>query len=602
MPIGSAPEHGFFTGGGLSAEVPHLYPVALDGNPYLVDLESKQFKHQSIQLLRQQADSSNLPGEQSMNPEDLWRRAQQTWHHGAGQIVLDRQDSDDARFRRSKGVNVWNKWELSLLNEVTLKRSSVASNQNLIVAGTRLYVVDGSSLLFTTDLSAFTTVTGTPGVAVTSIASDGYNVWTAHTASGIYSTNRGTGAAASYVTGNVTVVGYVKGRLMAAYNNILYNITTGGALPTALYTHPNSDFTWVGFAEGNGYIYAAGYSGDKSLIYRTMVRADGTALDIPVVAGELPDGEVVRSIQGYLGFILIGTDAGVRFAIPDGQGNLTLGQLLPIGASVRCFEPQDRFVWFGWTNYDSGSSGLGRIDLSTFTAPLTPAYASDLMAGVQGIVGAVVTINGVRAFVVQASGLWGEGTNKVATGTLESGQMTFGMPDSKIGMSVTLKHYALAGTIGVALGLDGGAYVTIGTAVNAGAIETIVPANQARGSRFEVMVTLTRSATVTTTGPTLARYTLKADPAPTRGETFYVPLMFWEVLEVKGVEVRLDPRTALNRIRSLVREHRLVPYQEGNDQYSVFVEDYEWVPESETENAEFWNGTCTVRLKSVADL
>lgn len=601
MPIGGAPEKGFFTGGGLSAEVPHLFPVGLDGEGYLVDYESKAFKRSSITLLRQQADSSNLPGEQSINPEDLWRRAQESWHHGAGQNYLDRRESDDARFRRSKGLDVWTPWQLSLLPEVTLKRASIASNQNLVVAGTRLYVVDGTSIVWTTDLSAYTAVTGLPGVAAVGIASDGHTVYTAHAASGIYTTNKGTNAAASWVTGTVNVIGYAKGRVMAANANILYNPTAAGALPAPLYTHPNADFTWVGFAEGPGSIYAAGYSGDKSLIYRTQVRADGTALDIPVVAGELPDGEVVRSIQGYLGFILLGTDRGVRFCTTDGQGNLIPGRLIDIGASVRCFEPQDRFVWFGWTNYDSGASGLGRIDLSVFTAPSTPAYASDLLAPVQGIVGAVVTLGNLRAFVVQGSGLWVEGANRVASGSLESGVMTYGMPDAKIAMFLQARHQALAGSVGLALSIDGGAYVTLGTGVTSGSIESVFGANQARGEKFEIQTTLSRSGTAPTTGPVLTRHTLRTYPGPNRGEIFLVPLVLYEVIEVRGTERPQDVRGRLNHIRQLIRDHRLVPYQEGNDQYSVFVEDYEWVPEKENEDGSFFDGICTVKLKSVAE-
>lgn len=601
MSIGGAPEQGFFTGGGLSAEVPHLFPVALDGLAFPVDYENKAFKRVSIQLLRQQADSSNLPGEQSINPEDLWRRAQESWHHGAGQSHLDRRDSDDARYRRSKGLDVWTKWQLSLLPEATLKRASIASNQNLIVAGSRLYVVDGTVIVWTTDLAAFTPVTGLPGVGAVGIASDGYTIYTAHGASGIYTTNRGISAATSWVTGTVNVIGYVKGRVLAANANMLYNPIAAGALPAPFYTHPNIDFTWVGFAEGPGSIYAAGYSGDKSLIYRTAVRQDGTALDIPVVAGELPDGEVVRSIQGYLGFILLGTDRGVRFCTLDGQGNLMPGKLLEIGASVRCFEPQDRFVWFGWSNYDASSTGLGRIDLSVFTAPNTPAYASDLLAPAQGVVGACVTINGQRAFVVQGSGLWSEGANKVASGTLESGQMSYGMPDAKIAMFLQARHHGLVGSVALALSVDGGSFNTLGTGVNVGSTETVFGANQARGEKFEIMTTLMRDAVLLSSGPTLTRHTLRTYPGPNRGEMFYVPLVLYSTVEVKGVERQIPVRDRLLHIRSLIRDHRLVPYQEGYDQYSVFVEDFEWVPEKETEDGEFWDGICLVKLKSVAE-
>lgn len=604
MPIGGAPEQGFFTGGGLSAEVPHLYPVALDGDGYLLDYAAKEFKRQSIPLLRNQADSSNLPGEQSINPEDLWRRAQETWHHGAGQTHLDRKDSDDARFRRSKGVMVWNKWELSLLPEAVLRRASIASNQNVIVAGARLYAVDGTVIVWTTDLLAFSAVAGLPGVGATGIASDGFTIYTAHGTSGIYTTNRLAAAATpavSWVTGTVNLVGYVKGRVLATNGPSLYNPIAAGALPAPFYTHPNTDFTWVGFAEGVGQIYAAGYSGDKSLVYRTAVRPDGTGLDIPVVAGELPDGEVIRSIQGYLGFLLLGTDRGIRFAIPNGQGDLLVGNLIDIGASVRCFEPQERFVWFGWTNYDAASSGLGRIDLGVFTAPNTPAFASDLLAATQGVVGGAATFLGRRAFVIQGSGLWSEGDNKVAEGTLESGQFTYGIPDAKIAMFLQARHFPLAGTVRLEVSVDGAPFVSLGTGAAPGSVETKLPVNQARGEKFEIKTALGRSADTPANGPTVTRHTLRTTPGPNRGEVFYVPLILNEVIEVRGLEKRMDPRERLNKIRGLVQEHRLVPYQEGNDQYAVFVEDYEWRPEQESEDGEFWNGTCVVKLKAVAE-
>ena len=92
---------------------------------------------------------------------------------------------------------------------------------------------------------------------------------------------------------NWGVLEYVKGRLMAAGSGAtdgykIWNITASGNNPAILYTHPNTAFTWVGFAAGQQHIYAAGYAGRTSLIYKTAIKADGTALDIPSQAGELP--------------------------------------------------------------------------------------------------------------------------------------------------------------------------------------------------------------------------------------------------------------------------------------------------------------------------
>lgn len=632
MPLSLPFDSGFFEGGSVSDLVPGQYPVAIDGNPYLVDLKSGAFKRQSIPILRQQADNSNQPGEASINPEDLWRRAEETWHHGAGQDYLDRGGtsltvfsqtaitSDAARFNKSKGIDVWTRWQLSLLNDTERKTPTTTNaNQNLVVAGAYLYWGDGTTLRRTTDPTvsapSWTTITGTGANPILSLASDGFDVWAAQGSNGVYATTTGGTTASHLATGNAGVVGYVKDRLMVAGSGVdkhrIWNIdnystpatfTTGatGVYPDPLYSHNNTDFTWVGFAEGLGSLYAAGYSGDKSLIYRTAIKATGATLDVPVVAGELPDGEIVRSIQGYLGFLVIGTDQGVRFASADSSGNLTLGSLIKTNSSVQCFEPQDRFVWFGWTNYDGTSTGLGRLDLTSFIDPLTPAHASDLMVSTQGTVTSIATFGNRRYFTVSTYGLVGELSNLVTSGTLDSGKITFGIPDVKVSMFIQGRHSQLNGSVAFDISFDGGPFVNVGLNNVTQTTETSVPTGQQTGVTFEVRTTLTRGTV--TTGPILYRVTLRSYPAPARGRFFMVPLLLHESIELDGgYQKFLNPQTELDRIETWIRDHQLVLYQEGSSSFSVFVEDFEWTPHNETADGTFWNGTCVVKLKSVTE-
>ncbi len=609
----------FYTGTGTSTEVPGIYPIGLAGRGYMIDLKSNTYRRKSIPILRDQADVSNLPGEGAINPNDLWRRSQESWHAGAGQTYLDRitgaspytrQYSESSRFRTSKGVDPWTKWQLSLLPDTTQAKSSANTNLYLANAGTRLYLTDGQSTYYTTDVTAgsptWTAVTGTPAQTAQGIASDGFNVWISYAgANGVYATNTGTGAASAYVTSAASgPIGYAKGRLMLANDNSLYNITAGGALPTALLTHPNTAFRWVGFAEGPGQIYAAGFAGDKSLIYRTSIKPDGTALDTPVIAGELPDGEIVRGIQGYLGYVVVGTDLGVRFATVDGQGNLTFGQLISTGV-VQCFEPQDRFVWFGWKNFDATSTGLGRLDLSLFTAPLTPAYASDLMVTGQGAVLSAATVfHGAsalsrRVFSVSGLGVYIQSDNKVGTGTLDSGFMTYGIPDVKVGMYADARTEPL--TTGTStellLSVDGGAFTSLGTQSLAASVGETFPAGQVQGRRFELRIKLTGT---TTFSPTVVRTTFRSYPAPNRGHQWTVPLLFYEDLDTGKALRVIVPRDELNFIDSLIADRRLVIYQEGEEAHTVFVEDYEFMPYNPTRDGTHWNGTCVVSIKEVS--
>lgn len=610
MGISSLLDAPFFSGSTSSSETPSKYPVALAGRPFLVDLahdvkgvRAGFFHHESIPLLRQQADNSNEPGEASLNPDAYWRRSQSSWHHGAGNTYLDRSDSDSQRFRTSKGIDVWTRWQMSLLPSTSSKRSSASTNFLLVSVGTYLYLIDGPNLLRTADITvaspAWVTMTGTPAGNISSVASDGYTIYTAHGTNGVYTTTRGGTASATFNSLACTMLAYVKGRLMAVNGPSIYNITSGTA-PAALYTHPNTDFTWVGFAEGASQIYAAGYSGDKSLIYRTSIKQDGTALDIPIVAGELPDGEIVRSIQGYLGYLVIGSDLGVRFAAVDSNGNLNIGSLIATTSGVQCFEPQDKYVWYGLSNYDASSTGLGRLDLTTFTAPLTPAYASDLMATTQGVILSAATFQNRRVFAISGIGIYAQDSTKVTSGTLETGLWTFGLPDRKIAMAFDVSHRALNGTISSALSADEATFVSLGTLNTTGNVnDAEFAVGEKSGEVFEVREILTRSTVDTTLGPVITRHTLKANPPANVGTIITAPLVITEQLRLGDDTVTIDPAETLLFLESLHNARNVVTWQEGTRLYSVTVEEIQWLPSHLVDAGTAFNGIAVMTMKSL---
>lgn len=585
--------------------VPGQYPTALGGHPYLLDDASGYHKHQSIALLRPQSDTSGIPGESSLNPEGTWRRAQDSWHKGAGQTYVDKPESDIARFRSSKGINVWTKWEMGLLNATKSARASVNTNLRMAVAGERLYCIDGTDLVYTTDVSiavpVFTTVTGGPGVTPVSIASDGYNVLTAHGTGGVYRTTKISATTSQYVTSTVSIIAYVKDRIMAANGPSIYNVTSpytspAAPLPTPLFTHRNADFTWVGFADGQEFLYAAGYSGDKSLIYKTQVQAEGTALEVPTIAGELPDGEVIRAIQGYLGYIMLGTDLGVRFCAVDDAGNLVIGSLIPT-PPVYAFEPQDRFVWFGWSNYDGSSTGLGRMDLSVFNATLTPAYASDLMVSGQGAVTSIVTFQARRVFSVGGSGFYAEDTvNKVASGTLDSGLFTFGTPDPKVAIFLDIRYKSISGThIAYVAGSDG-TFIAVGAHTSfSDTSQFNVP--EVKSDALEIRHVLQRDPATPSLTPCITRHTLKATVNVDSGYRIYVPFLLTAREQLGQQERARDPLAELVYIKTLRADQTRVSYQEGESVYSVTVDDYDWRPHHMPERASKYDGTCFTTLR-----
>lgn len=598
----------YYGGASFVSTVPGVYDCALAGIPLMIDWKfAVQMRRRSISLLKPQSDQSGNLGEQSLNPEEFGRRAQESWHHGAGQTFLDAGEFDPFRFRTSKGVDVWTKKRLSLLFDTALRLSTANTNVAVVSVGGYLYVLDGNALKRTQDVTVvsptWTTVTGTPAGNVGTIASDGFNVWTQHAGvNGIYATTRGAATTAAYVTAAVSgPIGFVKGRLMAwdTATASLYNIVAGGALPTALLTVANSDFVAVGFAEGPSNIYMAGYSGDKSLIYRTTIKTDGTGLDAPVVAGELPDGEIVRSIAGYLGFLLVGTDKGLRLLALDDAGNVaTMSDLIPTTSPVRCLEPQDRFVWYGLTNFDGQSSGLGRVDLSVFTRGITPAYAPDLMATGQGTVLSVATFQSVRVFTVSGLGVYAETTDRVPTGTLRSGLVTFGLPDTKVAEWLDLRHEALAGTVTVELAANDGNFVPMGSSGGDGTTVTVIPLGHVRGQTHEVRLGLARHTSATTTGPAVHRWTLEANPAPGRGEFTDLPVLLFETfLDAQGNEQTMDVAAVSRSLLSVETLGAPISYVDGLGAATVFLDDHEFVAHSYTAKRNAMNGTFLAHLR-----
>jgi hypothetical protein len=598
--------HVLYNGGSVVSDVPWKAHAAVNGHSYLIDRKSGDYKHRSVQLMRQQSDQSGEPGEESINPSDFWRRSVSSWHKGAGQVYLDRKGDDPskrARFRSSKGIDIWTQYQMSLLPTTAETLSSANTNLLMAVAGARLYGLDGAAVKYSTDGAFGSTVTSTGASAKLSIASDGFEVRFTDGAD-VYTTNTGTGAASVYNTLNCTLLAYVNGRWMAAQDAAIYNITSGTP-PSALFTQANTDFEWVGFAEGKTAIYAAGFSGDKSLIYRIPLKPDASGLDQPIVAGVIPDGEIVRSINGYLGWITIGTDEGVRFAIADTNGALSIGALIPTPAAVLCHEGQGHYVWFGWTNYDGTSTGLGRMDPTVFGDPdrFVPAYASDLMVTGQGAVQSVVTFLGVRFFSVSGDGYYKESTSKVAEGSLDSGAMNYGITDTKVALYLDMTYGpSFAGTHTASLATDGGSTFTqVGDHADTASTNTgdSFPLNETRAIQHEVRHTLARSASDATLGPTLTSWMMRAQPAPVLATVITLPIMLFENMTTDdGTPISFDVAAEREALVALHASREVFPLQTGNTNYSTQLEDYEFRPESLSENSGEWQGVMLIQAKT----
>ena len=181
---------------------------------------------------------------------------------------------------------------------------------------------------------------------------------------------------------------YVKDRIvMCADNKVFEFSTSASAMPTAVYTHPTTTHVYTSIAASGPAIYIAGYNGIQSTIQKFTLSTAGVmpTLTSAVVAAELPVGEVVHKIYYYLGYMMIGTNRGVRVAaVSDQDGSLNYGPLI-VETSQPCYDfaARDHYVWCATSV--GGEAGVIRIDLSNELETLRFAYANDVyMDGVTG--------------------------------------------------------------------------------------------------------------------------------------------------------------------------------------------------------------------------
>lgn len=579
-----------------------LLPVKLDGVWYPMDV--RRLEKAPVAVIREQSDQSREFGEASLNPYDLWRRSQSDWRFGTGQLWMDK-DAEDVeernRFAESLGIDPWERGKLKLLKDVSQVKTFTADDfGKMIVAGDRLYVALDEEIAYTTDGSNWTTIN--MGGKVNDLASNGFFVWVATEDGLYYVTTQSDSVQLRTNIANPNCVAWVKGRLMVTAGSDIYNITDSSstAVPDPLTPATlDTGFTWDCFGETGAFILTAGHAGDKALVYRITIREDGTALGAPTVAAPLPDGEQVLCLKDYVGVTVIGTTLGVRVAV-SGSSVLQYGPLIEVGP-VHCLEPQERFMWFGWSNPTDSTSGLGRLNLAAFTDDLQPAYATDLQADTQGEVISCVTFQGKRWFSIAGNdnGIWKEADTYRTSGTVRSGKITFGLPDSKAHQRLLVRCEELDSGESVDWKvLVDGVSAKSGSITGGTGTDPEVDIGGTVGYVSEVELELKGPGTST---PEVTRWTLRALPIPSSpAKQFRLPIELRpRVRDNTGREYFFDVLETLQALEDLEQGDSLVEMVLFGRTYEVYVDAVAYGPEMQlTEDGQFIQGPLVLVLRT----
>ena len=556
------------------------YDVAVGGQPFIYAInDARPYVRQTAPFKKDQFDNGAEPGEQSLT--GWWMRSQSSFHNGtgikyydptAGEVVLH-------RYADSDNVDVWTKGQVTLLKE-TANMTGVTSGVYKIIS-----VMDGSTNKILGWTPANTTINNytASGTAVTytdvtsiaqpldtailAIATDGSHLFIAdndHIYTGLISTPAA-GYSRYYNTGSEKVVlAWVKQRLVACIGASVYELTNAKGsthtLPTAVYTHPNVDWTWTSISEGGSAIYAAGYAGGNSAIYKFVLSAaDGTmpTLTSGIVAAQLPIGEIVYKIESYLGYLMIGTNKGMRVAtISDTTGDLSYGPLLFEDTNgVRDFAFRDKYVWAAGTI--NGSAGLYRVDLGTEIESLRFAYANDTyLSGATGYATSVDFIGNTNQLAFTTSGSNGiaiqSDTVLASSGSITTGKIRFSTLEPKNFKRLLARGSYDNGSMTLySIESNGDIYdhISYDSVIGAPEVNTLQPVGSHEYLSYKFQ--LFRDADDSTLGPVFEGYQAKATIATPRQRVLQFPVYCFDV-ETDRFNVLVGYKgKALERIQAL---------------------------------------------------
>jgi hypothetical protein len=483
----------------------------------------------------------------------------------------------------------------------------------------------------------------------------------------VYDVTSQMGAKDGSAPGSLTGAGATMGSLGTQVGNAQGVAFTG--IPGSVWSHSNPNWYWDCITSGQSGIYLGGYAqnsetlaGTLSAVYLLQEDTATGALLPGSIALSLETNETVGGLYFYINYVIVGTNRGYRCCSiagtnnPDSQsGCLIPGPMFP--NQLQPFEPifasqaqlaalpgfggygmvgYDRFVWFGWPSYDSESVGMGRIDLSQMLVANGPAYASDLMitsttAQVQIMFWCPIT-NGPAILCGDASGgtagLYTRKVNSsgfpvpVASGTLNSGRFTFGIPDQKMlcqanyhtATDATLlpngvSGYPVGGTVSLSSNPDGTGWT---------ALSPLAPDTQTNppvlldpltsGEDWNILITLEPDTVDDVVyWPFLTRYTVKALPQIVSGATISPVLSLYVNDDYGDQESYNDPYGDYAWLENLRLGQIPLLYQEGGaedgaTQYSavVVITEVDWLPYKERDTPDSgFEGDLILYVKSL---
>ena len=639
----------------------YAFDVAVGGLPFLYNItDAIPYRRSTARWKYERVDQAREPGEQTLD-SGLWVRSQTSWHLGAGiefQEALEG-NPDLLRFRyfTSTGINPWNIGELSLLKD-TSKLYNVTSTSttartialsatlngtdNVIAVNCTATSTSSSAIRVSKVTSAGTATTVLTGANISAeilaAETDGSSLYLA-TADYIYDIDLTAGSPtlhshyhiASIASASAVTLKYVKNRVLAGITFAsgstiagVYELPFSGGhagaasnlssiTAIANTTTVPIGWKWTGIADGRGAIYLSGYAGDKSAIFKVQPDATTGNLGAAISVADIPLGETVRTLFGYLGtYLAIGTSRGVRIAAIADDATIVYGPIIfQTDNPVISFAARDSYIWAGVKAGIGGASGTYRIYLGQLLDDGGYPYATDIYAA--GTTGSVDNMGffpttGQLFFSITASGIWIEhATQLVSEGTIQTAIVNWGTLEKKAWKRVRIETDTLEGKIEVyADAIEGRSQIVTLTEANEYNTDFDLSAAyltpQVNG---QLTFSLYRKSTDVTKGAILKGYAIKAIPSPTRSRLIQMPLMCYDFeTDRRGVRFGVEDgaKIRIAALESLESSGSTVLVQDftSGENFDAVIEEISFTRMTPpSQNNENFGGIITITMRTV---
>ena len=605
------------------------YEVAFAGLPFfLANSDEQPYRRVTAQYRKQQIDQTREAGEQTLT--GWWLRSQSSFHLGAGIKFFEPQQEESLRFQytESKGVDVWTRGQATLLNDTASFYAGAAAAQLIGVNdGTDdcILVTDGTALKKITSAAVSSTYTQA-GTASTifSLTTNGKQYFFINGTHVHRGNLAGTTSDTEIYNASSTTRGtirYVKQRLIAAINNVIYELdanNASGALPAALYTHPNTSWVWSSISEGPQAIYISGYdpNGTSSSVFKISIDPTNNntlgfpTLETPTVIIDMPQGERINDFDVYLGaYAILATSLGFRVGISDATGDIQYGPLLFRDAACNSIAFRDSYAYIA-TLVD-GTAGLVRVDLSTTVIgnSLFFPWAWDLIATGTTTTASQVAFfgNSDRAAFTNGNNTWAESTTSlVASGYLRTGFIRYNTLETKIYKLMQARVDTTNGGINIDSIDSVDTEYRIGTFSQGAVVPQInISYPQAAQEYLGFKFTLTRSSTDVTKGPLFTGYQIRSLPATPRQRLIQYPIFCYDHESDKfGNEVGYEGSayarmSQLETIENVGDTIRVQDFRTG-ESYLGIIEEMDFMNKTpEDKRFSGFGGTLLVTIRTV---